>query len=395
MCKKNKNKGRLLTSKHKKEESIEMSELLKNILDSVCCGYNPFWDYTSSYITINARKYKLKRLLNENELSFVHLVEYRYPANQSRLHEDPNLDKLVLKQVLCPFGNINSVSNVLKEIENYKTFNSQYIIKCLDSQVVQRDDGSKMVLMLFPYYPRGSFQDLINYNLLDGSNQLVETEIIRLMIGICKGLLCLHDPTTREDMGNLSNGLDSVSIKMSEDAASLLDNTPLEMNLITSKNHKWDPFIHLNIKPSTILLTEENEPIISNMGSCIRGERQIKTDLDSTNLKQWASTHCNEFYMAPELTNIKKSTTIDCSVDIWSLGCLLYTLMFGISPFDREEQINGLPLRHNICKGIFSIPDNNKYSIKLVEIIKSCLQVDSIMRPTASELLTQLQSIPK
>lgn len=371
-----------------------MSELLKSVLNYACCGYNPFWDYSSSYITINARKYKLERLLNENVLSFVHLVECRYATTQSRLYEDSNLDKLVLKQVLCPFGNINSVSNVLKEIENYKSFNSQYIIKCIDSQVVQKDDGSKMVLMLFPYYQRGSLQDKINYNLLDGSNLLIETEIIQLMVGICKGLLCLHDPTTREDMGNLSNGMDSVSIKMSDDVASLLDNTPLEMDLMTSKNNKWDSFIHLNIKPATILLTEENEPIISNLESCIRGERQIKTDLDSTNLKQWVSTHCNIFYMAPELINIKKFTTIDCSVDIWSLGCLLYTLMFGISPFDREEQINGLPLRHNICKGIFSIPDN-EYSTKLIDIIKSCLQVDSIMRPTASELLTQLQSIPK
>lgn len=372
-----------------------MTELIKNILNTMCCSCNPFWDTSSPYITINAREYKIQRLLNENTLSFAYMVEYQNPINQSRLTEDPNLNKLALKQLICPFGNINSVSSALKEIENYKSFNSQYIIKCVDSQVVQTEDGSKMVLMLFPFYQKGSLQDLINYNLLDGVNQFTEPEIIRLMVGICKGLLCLHDPTTREDMGNLSNGLDSVSMTMSEDAASLLDNTPLEMNFLTSQNNKLDSFIHLNIKPATILLTDENEPIISDLGSCLRSEREIKTDLDLTNLKQWVTNHCNLFYMAPEIINLKKNSTIDCSVDIWSLGCLLYSLMFGISPFDREEQINGLPLRHNICKGIFSIPDSKTYSQKLIAIIKSCLQVDSIMRPTASELLTQLQDIPK
>ena len=39
------------------------------------------------------------------------------------------------------------------------------------------------------------------------------------------------------------------------------------------------------------------------------------------------------FYKAPELFNVRIGT-IDEKADIWSLGCVLYALMFNKGPFD-------------------------------------------------------------
>lgn len=372
-----------------------MSDILKNLLSSICCCCD--WSFiggNTSVITINARKYLIKRLLGENTLSFTYMVEYQGLNWDTRLYDEQWDKTFTLKKVICPFGDIDSVANALGEIKKYKCFDSKYIMKCIDSQVVQEENGSKTIFILTPFYPMGSIQDLINRNLLDGITRMAERDIIKLMMGVCKGLLCLHDPTTREDMGQSTMDLDSVSMTVSNDAASLLDDTPLEMDLLASSNNKLDSYIHLNIRPSTILLSDDVEtPIISDLGASLRGEQILKNDLDVTDLKEWVSNHCNIHYMAPELVNLTKGSVIDCSVDIWSIGCVLFTLMFGLSPFDREEQINGLPLQHNIIKGIYSIPEGTVYSEKLLAILKSCLQVESVMRPTASELLTQLQDV--
>lgn len=367
--------------------------MLQSVFNTVCCCCYPIWDYSNSYITINGRRYKLHRLLNENALSFTYMVNVPNVSNCLLTDPDSDSNNLVLKQIICPFGNIECVSDALTEIENYKSYDSKYIIKCVDSEIIQSDDGSKTVMILLPYYPRGSLRDLINYNILDGTNYMSEKEVIRLMIGVCKGLLLLHDPTTREESRNGDNGTNPISLEINRNASSSLIGTPLEMNLLSSPKSGYGSFIHLNIEPSSILLSNEGTPVISELVSTYHGELEIKSDIDVSTFKKWIASHCNTYYTAPEVINIKKNSSIDCSADIWSLGCVLYTLLFGISPFDREEQINGMPLHHNISKGLYSIPQNTSYSQGLIDVIKSCLKVDSVMRATINEVLTQLQNI--
>lgn len=367
--------------------------MLQSIIDIICSCCYPIWDHSNSYITVNGREYRLGRLLNENILYFTYMVTVQDASNSVLTGQNFDTTRLVLKQIICPFGNIESVSDALTEIGNYKSYNSKYIIKYVDSEVLQSNDGSKTVMILLPYYPRGSLKDLININILNGASGMSEKEIIRLMIGICKGLLLLHDPTTREEFQDGDDETRSVLMEVDRDATSYLVDTPLEMGLLSSSNNRCGSFIHLNIEPSSILLSNEDTPIISQLVSIYSDDLVLRSDVDVSRFKEWVSSHCNTYYTAPEVINIKKNSMIDCSVDIWSLGCILYTLMFGISPFDREEQINGMSLQHNISNGLYSIPQDTSYSQKLVNVIKSCLKVDSILRPTTNELLTQLQNI--
>ncbi|KAK5962427.1 putative serine/threonine protein kinase ENV7 PWA37_000472 [Arxiozyma heterogenica] len=367
--------------------------MLESIIDTICSCCYPIWDHSNSYITVNGRKYRLNGLLSENTLSFTYMVSIQNASSSVLIDQDFDTNRLVLKQIICPFGNIENISDALTEIKNYKTYNSKYIIKYIDSEVLQSYDGSKTVVILLPYYPRGPLKDLLSLNILNGVSSMSEKEIVRLMIGICKGLLILHDPTTNEEFQDEEDETSSVFMEIDRDAASYLIDTPLEMGLLSSPRSSFGSLIHLDIEPSSILLSNEGTPIISQLVSIFSNDMEFKSDVDVARFKEWVSCHCNIYYTAPEVINIKKNSMIDCSVDIWSLGCVLYTLMFGISPFDREEQINGLSLQHNISNGLYSIPQDAPYSQALVDIIKSCLKIDAILRPTTNELLTQLQTI--
>lgn len=66
-------------------------------------------------------------------------------------------------------------------------------------------------------------------------------------------------------------------------------------------------------------------------------------------------------------------------VDVWALGCLLYTLAFQRHPFDSES-----PLQILNCKWDF--PARSSYSPELHGLIISCLEPDPKKRPTVFEI---------
>lgn len=367
-------------------------ETLKQLIKSCCCFC--CWDYSESYVSINGRRYTIKKLLGEGSLSFIYLVQRMGNTSSSNgisIGNEPEL--YALKRTRCPFGNIDSISGAMKEVDNYKRFQSAYIISLVDSQVVQEKDGSKTVCILLPYFPLGSLQDGINRNLLKGTF-ISESECIRIMIGITRGLRCLHDPSARENNADTDTLQDNVSMSYSDEAAFLLDDTPLELDILSSHNTvNTNSYVHRDIKPANILFSSDGLPVISDLGSCSKADVDITTRLQLNELQEWVTDHCTLPYTAPELLNLKLNSSVDCRADIWSLGCTCYAMLFGISPFEREEQVSGASLTYAIGTGKFSFPQQTRYSEGLIGLIKSCIQVESSARPDINELLTTLQDL--
>jgi len=101
--------------------------------------------------------------------------------------------------------------------------------------------------------------------------------------------------------------------------------------------------IHRDIKPENILIGKDNKVKLCDFGWA--------KELTLEN----RSTFCGTVeYMAPEIVG---SENYDYSVDIWSLGILLYELLYGHSPFKASSTKNVIL---NIKTHELSLDDKNK-----------------------------------
>ncbi|AQZ09432.1 ENV7 (YPL236C) [Zygosaccharomyces parabailii] len=362
-------------------------QLFKLFCGTCCCCC----DYSESYVSINGRRYSIRKLLGEGSFSFIYLVQLVGSVTSSNGLSGGGW--YALKRIRCPFGNIESISAALKEVDNYKRFQSPYVVPLVDSQVAQERDGSKTVFVLLPYFPLGSLQDSTSRNLLNGTF-ISESECVRIMIGIARGLRCLHDPSSRSQDSQPSQEQDAVSMSYSDEAALLLEDTPLELDILSSAHTlNSSSYAHRDMKPSNILFSSDGLPVISDLGSCSKADLTVTTRAQLNELQEWVLEHCTLQYTAPELLDVTLNTSVGTKVDIWSLGCTCYFMLFGISPFEREEQVSGASLKYAICTGKFSFPQQHRYSSRLIHLIKTCLHVDPAARPDINDLLTSLQEL--
>ncbi len=84
--------------------------------------------------------------------------------------------------------------------------------------------------------------------------------------------------------------------------------------------------IHRDLKPENILLIDYNIVKLCDFGWCVELSSKKR------------STYCGTTeYMAPEIVS---QSNYDKSIDVWSLGILLYELIHGYSPFRAIKQKN-------------------------------------------------------
>ena len=111
-----------------------------------------------------------------------------------------------LKKIRCPFGQ-ESVSQALKEVEAYALFAPHpNIIHSIDHSVAsdRSDPSAKTVYILLPYFRRGNLQDAINANLVNHT-KFPQKRLLKLFLGVCKGLKAMHQYRVKEEPGGSSS----------------------------------------------------------------------------------------------------------------------------------------------------------------------------------------------
>ncbi|EFP78301.2 serine/threonine protein kinase [Puccinia graminis f. sp. tritici CRL 75-36-700-3] len=172
------------------------------------------------------------------------------------------------------------------------------------------------------------------------------------------------------------------------------------------------PWAHRDLKPENVLISNDNQPILMDFGSAIKARIPIPNRSIALQQQDLAAEHSSMPYQAPELFDVKTGEDLTEAVDIWSLGCVLYCLAYGHSPFettDTAEQGGSMVLA--VMNGSWKFPNtkgsnpnpngnnNNSnqslwvYSDRFQELIKSMLVVGPKARPTIFEVIDSAQAI--
>lgn len=166
--------------------------------------------------------------------------------------------------------------------------------------------------------------------------------------------------------------------------------------------HEWG-LLHLDIKPANVLFKydhtqQRSVAVLIDIGSAAPAEIIVADRASALQLQEEAEQHCSAAFRAPELWDVPVHSVIGPSSDVWSLGCFLYALAFGRSPFEsRTEGLLKLSiLSANLSRcwpsGMSNVA-GVAYSARLRNLVERILVRDAMSRPSLSALSHEVQML--
>ncbi|CAM9484570.1 unnamed protein product [Hapterophycus canaliculatus] len=211
--------------------------------------------------------------------------------------------------------------------------------------------GAREFLLLFPYYERGTVWDAIVKASENGPPwPYPEPAALRVFLDACCGINAMH-----------SKG-----------------------------------YAHRDMKPLNLLVADDGSCVVMDVGSACLARREVSTRKEALLLEDEASVVCSAPYRPPELTSVEPGAVIDERVDVWALGCTLYAMAFGHSPFESPRE--GV-MKLAILNGKFTIPRGRRgplgqeYSTAFCELIGWTLTADPASRPRCPEVIKRVQEL--
>ncbi|KAI8889444.1 kinase-like protein [Backusella circina FSU 941] len=337
----------------------------------------------SSNISVNGRAYRIIKLLGEGGFSFVYLAQ------------DGSGNLYAMKKIRCTLGT-EEADLAQREVDIYQLFSHKNIIRLVDSSTVTEADGSKTIYIFLPYYKRGNLQDAINKNNLNHTH-FPETDMLRLFRDVCVAVEAMH---TYVAQGSSRLLYEPNQIITPENQA-LLSNQDEpsggQSTTISQGGQKGEmvPWAHRDIKPGNVLIADDGEtPILMDFGSAAPARIPINTRQEALAQQDLAAEQCTMPYRAPELFDVKTGITLDEKVDIWSLGCTLYAMGYGQSPFEVDINQGG-SVALAVLNNQFRFPsnENDNYSSQVKELIKWMLTSDPATRPDIHQVIKKLNEL--
>ena len=130
--------------------------------------------------------------------------------------------------------------------------------------------------------------------------------------------------------------------------------------------------IHYDLKPQNILFNNLEVKLTDFGLAKIIDSNSNFTDLTS----QGTGTY---FYLPPECFIIGDNVKINQKVDIWSLGIIVYEMLFGNKPFSNNLSQNKF-VKEKIYENMKDLSFENNYDVKISEeckiFLRKCLDVN-------------------
>lgn len=152
---------------------------------------------------------------------------------------------------------------------------------------------------------------------------------------------------------------------------------------------------HRDLKPENILLPDGFEPCRTDKKLALTDFGFAKNEFFIVNgqeLKSLKTANGTPGYVAPEVVynDLRENNRYEVSVDIWSLGVIMYILLIDEAPFDdAPTPFKSLSLQNTIRQGHLSLdhPKFERISIMAKDLLRSMMQVDAKSRIGIEDIL--------
>nr|XP_027318137.2 serine/threonine-protein kinase 16 [Anas platyrhynchos] len=281
-------------------------------------------------VSIGGARYLLLHRLAEGGFSCVDLVE---GLRDGRLY--------ALKRIACHDAEDRQAA--LREAEMHGLLRHPNVLR-LEAHCLLEKGAKHEAWLLLPYVQGGTLWGEVEA-LREKGVSMPEQRILHILHGICCGLQAIH-----------SKG-----------------------------------YAHRDLKPTNVLLDEDDRPVLMDLGSMNRARIEVNSSREAMAVQDWAAQRCTISYRAPELFTVPSQCVIDERTDIWSLGCVLYCMMFGEGPYDMVFQKGdsvALAVQNPIA-----VPPSSRYSAALHRLLCSMMAVNPQERPSIDEVLQQLEEL--
>ncbi|KAG1364332.1 putative serine/threonine-protein kinase [Cocos nucifera] len=111
--------------------------------------------------------------------------------------------------------------------------------------------------------------------------------------------------------------------------------------------------------------------------------------------QEWAAEHCSAPFRAPDLWDCPSHANIDERTDIWSLGCTLYAIMYGSSPFEYVLGESGGSLQLAVMNAQIKWPSgpDPAYPEPLRQFVVWMLQPQPAIRPNIDDIIFHVDKL--
>ena len=173
---------------------------------------------------------------------------------------------------------------------------------------------------------------------------------------------------------------------------------PLFQRLASSSSLRWSSprwltctrraaGVHRDLKLENVLGTADGRYVLCDFGSATTATLPAeRTRREAVVEEERIHKYSTLMYRAPEMVDMYRNQEVGVKVDVWSLGCILYSLCFREHPFAEESSLQ-------ILNAAYTIPADSPYLPRMHKLIAALLQPDPAVRPHAKDVLAAVQRL--
>lgn len=283
---------------------------------------------------VREKTYTEERLLSEGGFGFVYLVR-----------ETMSHNPFVVKRILCQ--DKERLAMAMREVEIFETLPKSTNLVKYYGHCIEMEGRFKEVILLLEYCPGGHVYDLMQKYSTSGG--LPSEKIIKVLLDTCKGLVALHAMTP--------------------------------------------PVQHRDLKLENIVLNSCGDYVLLDFGSWSSfsvPDTSLIAKPEFSKLEETIERYTTLMYRPPEMADLYKGFEVSAKVDMWMLGCILFTLLNNKHPFQDASTLAIVNCRYtmdmdHICK-------EKQYSHQLVDLCYWLLAQNPKDRPSSEQVLRLLVS---